>query len=1146
MNRLLLRQLKRTVGIENAQDLTDWLEVLSRYAADSSLPPPLQQLCGGLPLLLERVSLSYALGERDLELRDRSLRLNSEELTEANQTIRAEMEQQQRVVHQLRDTTNSLLTTMGKPPIAEKDATQLLRLTELITELVQAKNIAQLALEQQKAALDHHAIVSITDLDGNITYANDKFCRISGFSREELIGANHRVVNSSYHPKAFFTALWDCISAGRVWHGEVCNRSKNGDLYWASATIVPVSDPCGRPQQYIAIRTDISEQKRLETHLSNSRSFLQSITDTIGEGIYTVTADGRCTFLNPEAERLLGWRLDELQHEQQRCFHEMVQFQLSDCPKVAHAECPVRDCISKRHTFRSDNGYFTRKSGERFPASVTAVPLTTNGQLIGHVGVFQDITERKAVEQQLHVAIRDAETANRAKSDFLANMSHEIRTPMNAVIGLSHLALQTELTETQQHYLTKIQGSAKNLLGIINDILDFSKIEAGRMSTEKVEFRLQDVFDQVTAVTAVSAAAKGLEFMVSRPADMPVSYIGDPLRIGQVLTNLANNAIKFTHHGDITLAVEEKTREECQAVLHFEIRDSGIGLSGGQQRKLFQAFSQADHSTTRKFGGTGLGLAICKRLVEMMGGTIGVTSELGVGSRFYFDLPLSVPPQSERPLSERAAEMRNLRVLLVDDCESARDVLSAITRSLALRPTAVASGATCLAELRRHNGPAAQDPYRLLLLDWAMPGLDGGETLALLNGDPVIAHKPHTIAITAYGDIAAPELSGFPVPILTKPITPSSLLDRLQTLLSSPLVATRSSPSPAAIAIESAAAAIRGAQVLLVEDNEINREVAGTLMEGYGLRIHYAVDGRVALDAINTRRFDLVLMDIQMPVLDGYEVTRRIRAMEGMDALPIIALTAHAMKDDRDRCIAAGMNDHLAKPIDPQCLLDMLIKWIPPATRPVTARVLPKGQAPLSACSGTDKEGPLFTAALQRVGGNRVLYRKLLARFRRDYHNLGERRPSELNIDQQLLLVHSLRGAAATLGAEKLAEQAHHLEKRLQQGVHPTRQSWDALIPSIRAAIAAMDASSPLLNQPAQDTATSREPNAALIGELCGRLHHLLAQGDLEALPLCHSLSHQLQNTRCAHRAVVIDQHAAEFAFDAALSELGALIKEID
>ena len=588
MHRLLERQLKRTLGLRDG----DGLAVLLANLED---PQVRDQLRRGLPEFLERVDQTYLQQERDLELRNRSLELSTEELTHANENLRRAAATRAAILDSLRTTANALLQSMGLQPLGEGEK-DLEGLSQLMANLVEERRKALRELEQQKFALDEHAIVSVTDAQGRILYANDRFCEVSGYHREELLGATHRIVKSGYHGHAFYEGLWRTVRSGAVWHGEICNRAKSGHLYWVAATIVPILDDTGHPESYIAIRTDITGQKALETRLQEHQRFLQSLTDSMGEGVYALDAQGHCRFLNPEAQRLLGWSPLELASMP---FHDTIHDHDAEGHPLSSEACPILRAIQAGQMYRSENEVFTHRSGRRFPVSIIAVPQWLEGEVVGQVAVFQDISLRKASEQALREARDRAEAASQAKSDFLANMSHEIRTPMNAVIGLTQLILETDLTELQRDYLSRTLASAQGLLGIINDILDFSRIEAGRMPLECEPFVLEEVLAQVASVIAVPAFGKGLEVLVQLDPRLPSRLMGDALRVSQVLTNLAGNAVKFTDSGEIVLSVD--LGEDGQ--VHFAVLDTGIGLNEEQINRLFQPFTQADTSTTRLYGG---------------------------------------------------------------------------------------------------------------------------------------------------------------------------------------------------------------------------------------------------------------------------------------------------------------------------------------------------------------------------------------------------------------------------------------------------------------------------------------------------------------------------------------------------------------
>ncbi|MBL0729018.1 hybrid sensor histidine kinase/response regulator [Piscinibacter sp. HJYY11] len=632
--------------------------------------------------------------------------------------------------------------------------------------------------------------------------------------------------------------------------------------------------------------------------------------------------------------------------------------------------------------------------------------------------VAEDL-ERRVIErtEELARAQHAAEASTRAKSEFLANMSHEIRTPMNAILGMSYLALQTGLDACQRNYIDKVHRAAESLLGIINDILDFSKIEAGRLEIEEIPFALGDVLDQLATLVGMRAEEKGLELLFELPPGLPTALVGDPSRLGQVLLNLSNNAVKFTERGEVTVAVTECAREGQRVTLRFEVRDTGIGLTPEARTRLFQPFTQADASTSRRYGGTGLGLAICRHLVERMGGEIGVDSEPGRGSCFHFSVPLGLQPNAAP--APQDGDLQGLRVLVVDDHPAARELLRTLATAFGLQAETAADGIKALQAVAEAD---AQDrPFKLLLLDWHMPGLDGIGCVERLERAADRHGPPTVLMVTAFSRAEAErQLAARGVQVaglLSKPVTPSGLLDACATALGRPRgVPSRSEQRQELL--QARQAGLAGARVLLVEDNPINQQLARDLLNRVGIVVNIAGDGREALAILERDRFDAVLMDCQMPVMDGYAATRALRRRPELKDLPVIAMTANAMAGDRQKVLEAGMNDHVAKPIRVDDLFATLARWVrPPA--PASSQE--------SAPPAVD-----MRAGLAAVMGDETLYRRLLGMFRKrelDFVTRFRAACDRGDADAATRFAHDLKSVAGSLGMPALQRVAAALEE---------------------------------------------------------------------------------------------------------------------
>ena len=637
--------------------------------------------------------------------------------------LRSELQMRKRALESLQRIVVALDTqSTGADAEALPESSDLDALAERVAMLMRERESGRRALDNQKFALDQHAIVSITDLQGTITYANDRFCSISGYSRDELVGANHRIVRSGHHDAAIYRDLWNNIAAGRVWHGEVCNRAKAGHLYWVAATIVPLVGADGLPEQYIAIRTDITARKAAETQLAEQLGFVEVLLDSTPTAIYLKDLQGRYVRFNKAFEALFG--IDRSQWIGKSVF-DLVP---GEAANLMHAKDQE---LFARHTVQTYEAQFTnRRTGEVREGLYWKAPVTNiDGEVTGLVGTILDVTEQNRMAAQLRESTLKAKAASQAKSDFLANMSHEIRTPMNGVIGMTDLALDTELTPAQREYLSTVKNSAQSLMVILNDILDFSKIEAGKLNIETVEFAPRDLIRDCLRSLQVRAETKGIPLGRYIADDIPSHLLGDPVRIGQVLTNLCDNAVKFTSAGSVAVSVHtEPSTEAGFVMLRFAVRDSGIGIPAEKQQSIFEAFSQADTSTTRQFGGTGLGLTICARLVSLMGGRIWVESQPGQGSTFFFTVRAGRVAPKEiqavvQPMSGPSVQTPTvrLRILLVEDHPVNQKLASTILGKWGHEITIAQNGQEGVDQYRDGG------PWDLVLMDMQMPVMGGLE-----------------------------------------------------------------------------------------------------------------------------------------------------------------------------------------------------------------------------------------------------------------------------------------------------------------------------------------------------------------------------------------------------------------------------------
>jgi two-component system sensor histidine kinase/response regulator len=922
-------------------------------------------------------------------------------------------------------------------------------------------------------------------------------------------------------------------------------RRKDGTYIWVSDEQHLIRDSQGNPVEVVGSWTDVTQRKEAEEERETARSRLTLLLGAAPSVIYSFAATGDFapTFVSANIAHMLGFSADQ--------YLRTPDFWRShvhpdDLPEVEAKQAELFKNYEHlaEYRFRKKDGSYIWVSDEQH------LIRDRHGNPLEVVGSWSDVDARKAAEleaeranAELEKATAAAVEASEAKSVFLANMSHEIRTPMNAVIGLSHLALKTDLTPRQRDYVLKIKSSGQHLLGIINDILDFSKIEAGKLSIENIDFDLDKVLENVGNLMSEKAAAKGLELIFDVQPQVSTHFRGDPLRLGQILINFCNNAVKFTESGEVAVQVRVLEDNPDSQYVEFAVSDTGIGMTEAQIERLFQAFEQADASTTRKYGGTGLGLAISKQLTELMGGQVSVKSEPGKGSTFRFTARLGQGTATQRPRLLQS-DLRGRRVLIIDDNPHARAVLAGMLTNMTLVADEAASGEEALGMVRQ--AAKAGERYEIAFIDWQMPGLNGIETGKRILSLSDLSAPPHLVMVTAYGReevLKQAEESGFEN-VLIKPVTSSILFDTAVVALG----ADHGTPEIAQVGPSFDIDRMRGARILLVEDNEINQEVAMGQLEDAEAFVDLAENGEVALHMIRDNDYDAVLMDMQMPVMDGVEATRVIRANPRFDNLPIIAMTANAMASDRILCLEAGMNDHIAKPIDPDQLFGVLLRWIRRAESDGKASSAAPAAHAADGRGGTIDlviPGIDVAAGLRRTGGNGKRYETLLRKFAEQQAGAVDAIEAALgNGDAGAAerAAHSLKGAAATLGASSLSDAAARTETAIKTGgdkreaVRTLATCLNQALEDLRTALPE-EVSGNGSGRGAADPATIKAPLA--------RLKQLLETDDGEAADFIVDAKPQLVGVLTSIEIKTLTERVGKFDFDAALKCLSGIASRL-
>ncbi|OSM00208.1 hybrid sensor histidine kinase/response regulator [Magnetofaba australis] len=920
-------------------------------------------------------------------------------------------------------------------------------------------------------------IVIITGPDRRIEWVNESFTRITGYTLDQARGVTPGALlqGPETDPKTI-RMLSAKLNARESCEAEILNYRSSGEAYWVHMFIQPIFDDFGHLENYIALGLEITQRIAHERALQEAALAIEHNEQRLrmalenGElGLWDVNFATGESYGNDIERRIYGHDITEAWGKRRNW---VEQLHPADRNRVLEAGEAYRSGAIEKYDL--EYRILTHDGEPRWVHSRgAAVARAESGRVTRMVGTVRDITERKALEAEMTAAREAAESASEAKSRFLANMSHEIRTPMNAVIGMAELALSTDLNPRQRDYVEKIHASGKALLGILNDILDYSKIEAQRIELEQIPFSLWELLERCGDLLAPLLRQKPVELLFNVPPNAPDAWIGDPLRLGQILNNLLGNALKFTDRGEIELSVRVRPdpQQISQRLLQISVRDTGIGMSQEQMATLFQPFVQADSSATRRFGGSGLGLTISQRLAALMGGRISVSSQPEIGSRFT--LEISLPLNEEyAPSADPWSRLAGVTVMVVDDHPLMRQLLSEQLRAHQVTVVEADSGARALAIL--HERMAANAPrIPCLLLDWRMPAMDGLETARRIAQEIPLAQRPRVVMVTSNIDPhlrQQAETVGVTA-MLGKPASPEKLAQRIQQAIDG------DAPDKALRAVapkqsrSGAGDVLRGARALLAEDNPINQQLAYELLTGMGLDVRLADNGEqaVALLRDNPNAFDIVLLDLQMPVMDGLDAARAMRKLPGGVDLPILAMTANAMQRDREACLEAGMDDHLAKPIDTQKLAQSLSHWLR-AKRPAAAPTAPAAAAfrvvdgdAATRPTPTQLPGLAIAEAARRMDDNLALYLRMLPAF---VSEIGEapdaiaRAWEQQQQDEATRIAHTLKGLAANIGAQKVAEAAVALENALING---PQEVIEAALQQARADIAVMSASAATL-----------------------------------------------------------------------------------